>query len=56
MFENMSTLTKVLMGATVVAAVATTVSAIKDAKEAKYCCLDCCEECAEELADPTASM
>lgn len=57
MFDNVSTLTKVLMGATAVGVVLTTASAIKDARDAKCCCEDdeCCE-CIEELADPTASI
>ena len=56
MFENMSTLTKVLMGATVVGVALTTVSAIKDRRDAAECCCEECCECIEELADPTASI
>ena len=53
MFENLSTVTKILMGATAVGVVLTTVSAIKDVRSNEECCCDC-EECIEELADPTA--
>ena len=52
MFENLSTTTKVLMGATVLGVVATAVSAIKDHRDNAACCCDepCCD-C--ELTDPT---
>lgn len=53
MFENLSTVTKVLMAATAAAAVATTVFVVKDVREANGCC---CEDevCECELTDPTA--
>jgi len=54
MFENVSLTTKILMGVTVAGAIATTVSAIKDVKANKECCLECCDDCVEELVDPAA--
>lgn len=54
MFENLSTTTRILMGATVVGATLTTLSAIKDRRDAAACCCECCEDEVCELADPTA--
>ena len=57
MFENiasLSTTTKVLGAAAILATAATIVSAVKDHKEIVECC-ECCETLEEgcELADPT---
>ena len=62
MFENLSTVTKVLGGLTVVALVATGISAVVDHRSAEECCCgedecaEACECCCEELADPTANV
>ena len=59
MFENLSTVTKVLGGLAVLAVVATGVSAIADHRGAAECCCgeeEECECCCEELADPTAEI
>ena len=49
MFENLSTRTTILMGATAVGLLLTVGSAIKDRRD-NACCED---ECSCELADPT---
>ena len=55
MFKNLSIVTKILLGATVLGAAATTVSAFKDRRN-NVCC-ECDEACCEcELADPTAEV
>ena len=58
MFENLSTVTKVLAGVTVLGVVATAVSAVVDHRGVAECCCDdeACECCCEELADPTAEI
>ena len=50
-FEYMSTTTKVLSAAAIIATGAAIISAVKDNKEIAECC-ECCELEAE-LADPT---
>lgn len=53
MFENLSTRTTIMIGATAVGALLTIGSAIKDRRDATCCCDACeCDEC--ELTDPTA--
>ena len=58
MFDNLSTITKVLATATALGAVATVVSAVVDHRGVAECCCEeeCCDCCCEELADPTAEM
>ena len=57
MFENMSIVTKVLAGVTVLGVVATAVSAVADHRGvAECCCEEGCCECECELADPTAEV
>ena len=57
MFNNLSTVTKVLMGVTALGVVATVVSAVKDHHDVAEC--DCCDEevceCCE-LVDPTEEV
>lgn len=53
--DSMSTTTKVLAGITVLGAIATGISVIKDHNDNAECC-GCCDELADapcELADPT---
>ena len=56
MFENLSTVTKILMGATAVGAVLTTVSVIKDKRD-NALCIEECECCGDaDIADPTVDL
>ena len=52
MFENLSTRTIILLGATGLGLALTVGSAIKDHRDNACCCEDACE-CECELADPT---
>lgn len=52
----MSTITKILAGATILAATATVVSAVIDRRSVAECCEEDACECACELADPTAEI
>lgn len=58
MFENLSIVTKILLGITVVGVAASAVSVIKDCRADSECDCACeCEECTcEELVDPAAEL